>query len=187
MRGGEFGSPFRRAWAALGARGAGRGLPQAPPGGRGAVWAGLFFDRQAVFSLGAPGPLRRRAQSDCRGAAPRGLPGGQGVCVGARRENGAKMQCWAPRLCRLLFGFRDGRCIGRNPTRVFHVPQNLALFGFYEPSAAGRSPAVASPWFSRLPISHTKSLAAAEVPRRPQRLPYALIHATARALKAPRH
>ena len=73
------------------------------------------------FPPKAGAPVRRRAQSEGRGAAPRGLPGGRGACVGARRENGAKMQCWAPRLCRLLFGFRDGRCIGRNPTRVFHV------------------------------------------------------------------
>ena len=115
MRGGEFGSPFRRAWAALGARGAGRGLPQAPPGGRGAVWAGIFFDRQAVFSLGARGPLRRRAQSDCRGAAPRGLPGGQGGCVGARRENGAKMRCWAPWLYRLFLAFEMGAALVEIP------------------------------------------------------------------------
>ena len=115
MRGGEFGSPFRRASGALMARGAGRGLPRAPPGGRGAVWAGIFFDRQAVFSLGARGPLRRRAQSDCRGAAPRGLPGGRGVCVGARRENGAKMRCWAPWLYRLFLAFEMGAALVEIP------------------------------------------------------------------------
>ena len=98
-----------------GARGAGRGLPQARLGGRGAVWAGIFFDRQAVFSLGARGPLRRRAQSDCRGAAPRGLPGGQGVCVGARRENGAKMRCWAPWLYRLFLAFEMGAALVEIP------------------------------------------------------------------------
>ena len=187
MRGGEFGSPFRRAWAALGARGAGRGLPQAPPGGRGAVWAGIFFDRQAVFSLGAPGPLRRRAQSDCRGAAPRGLPGGQGVCVGARRENGAKMRCWAPWLCRLFLAFEMGAALVEIPL-AFSTCRTIWLFlVLHEPSEAGRSPAVASRWFSRLPISHTKSLAAAEVPRRPQRLPRLVLYATARVLNAPRH
>ena len=187
MGGGEAGSPFRRAWAALLARGAGRGLPQAPPGGRGAVWAGLFFDRQAVFSLGARGPLRRRAQSDCRGAAPRGLPGGQGVCVGARRENGAKMRCWAPWLYRLFLAFEMGAALVEIPLGFSTCRKIWLSSAPREPSAAGRSPAVASPWFSRLPISHTKSLAAAEVPRRPQRLPRALIRATARVLNAPRH
>ena len=113
--GGVSGSPFRRASGALSGRGAGRGLPKAPPGGRGAVRTGIFFDRQAVFSLGARGPLRRRAQSDCRGAAPRGLPGGQGVCVGARRENGAKMRCWAPWLYRLFLAFEMGAALVEIP------------------------------------------------------------------------
>ena len=172
---------------ALLARGAGRGLPQAPPGRRGAGWAGIFFDRQAVFSLGAPGPLRRRAQSDGRGAAPRGLPGGQGGCVGARRENGAKMQCWAPWLCRLFLAFEMGAALVEIPLG-FSTCRKIWLFPApHEPSEAGRSPALASPWFSRLPISHTKSLAAAEVPLRPQRLSHALIHAIARVLSAPWH
>ena len=185
--GGVSGSPFRRASRALMARGAGRGLPQAPPGRRGAVWAGIFFDRQAVFSLGAPGPLRRRAQSDCRGAAPRGLPGGPGVCVGARRENGAKMRCWAPWLCRLFLAFEMGAALVEIPLG-FSTCRKIWLFPApHEPSEAGPSPAVAFPRCSRLPISHTKSLAAAEVPLRPQRLPRALIHATARVLNAPRH
>ena len=186
MGGGEAEVPSG-ARGRLSLRGArGGGCPRPPPGGRGAVRAGLFFDRQAVFSLGARGPLRRRAQSDCRGAAPRGFPGGQGVCVGARRENGAKMRCWAPWLYRLFLAFEMGAALVEIPLG-FSTCRKIWLFpALYEPSEAGRSPAVAFWRGSRLPISHTKSLAAAEVPRRPQRLPYALIHATARALNAPR-
>ena len=123
------------------ARGAGRGLPKARLGGRGAVWAGIFFDQQAVFSLGAPGPLRRRAQSDCGGAAPRGLPRGQGVCVGARRENGRKMQCWAPWLCRLFLAFEMGAALVEIPLG-FSTCGEIWLFWVYmsPPGPAGALP-----------------------------------------------
>ena len=164
----------------------GAGATQGPSGWSGRMRAGIFFDRQAVFSQDRRGSVLGRAQSDCRGAAPRGFPGGQGVCVGARRENGAKMRCWAPWLYRLFLAFEMGAALVEIPL-AFSTCRKIWLSSApREPSAAGRSPAVASPWFSRLPISHTKSLAAAEVPRRPRRLPRLVLYTTARALNAPR-
>ena len=167
--------------------GRGAGAAPGPIKGSGRRSGGSFFRPAGGFFPWRPRPIAPpRAIGLPRGCAARAPRGARGVCGRAPRKRGENAVLGAVALP-IVFGFRDGRCIGRNPTRLFHVPQNLALFGSYKPSNAGRSPAVASPWFSRLPISHTKSLAAAEVPRRPQRLPYALIHATARALNAPRH
>ena len=84
------------------------------------------------------------------------------MCVGARRENGAKMRCWAPWLCRLFLAFEMGAALVEIPLGFSTCRKIWLSSAPHEPSEAGRSPAVASPWFSRLPISHTKSLAAAE-------------------------
>ena len=109
------------------------------------------------------------------------------MCVGARRENGAKMQCWAPRLCRLVLAFEMGAALVEIPLGFSTCGEIRLCLVYMSPPKFDWSPAVAAPWFSRLPISRTKSLAAAEVPRRPQRLSHALIHAIARVLSAPWH
>ena len=169
---------------------AGRGAGAAPgPAGRsGRRLGGSFFRPAGGFFPWRPRPIAPpRAIGWPRGCAARAPRGARGVCGRAPRKRGENAVLGAVALP-IVFGFRDGRCIGRNPTRVFHTCREIWLFlGSYQPSEAGRSPAVAFPCRSRQPISHTKSLAAAEVPRRPQRLPRALIHATARVLNAPRH
>ena len=64
--------------------GLGAGATQGPSGWSGRMRAGIFFDRQAVFSQGCQGLVLRRAQSESLGAAPGGLLGGKGaVCARA--------------------------------------------------------------------------------------------------------
>ena len=172
-----------------GSHGAGRGAGAAPgPAGRSGRRSGGYFFRPAGgFFPWRPGPIAPpRAIGLPRGCAARAPKGPRGVCGRAPRKRGENAVLGAVALP-IVFGFRDGRCIGRNPTSIFHVPQNSALLVSYQPSAAGRSRAVAFPRCSRLPISHTKSLAAAEVPLRPRRLPRLVLYATARVLNAPRH
>ena len=153
---------------------AGRGAGAAPgPAGRsGRRLGGYFFRPAGGFFPWRPRPIAPpRAIGLPRGCAARAPRGARGVCGRAPRKRGENAVLGAVALP-IVFGFRDGRCIGRNPTRVFHVPQNLALFVYYEPSGAGWSPAVASPWFSRLPhfsCEHQVSRGPAEVPLRPQK------------------
>ena len=82
------------------------------------------------------------------------------MCVGARRENGAKMRCWAPWLCRLFLAFEMGAALVEIPLGFSTCRKIYLLLVNNEPSEVGRSPAVAFPRCSGLPISHTKSLAA---------------------------
>ena len=168
-----------------GARGGGCPRPRRAVG---APFGRVFFSTgRRFFPLAPPAHCAAARNRMAAGLRRAGFQGGQGVCVGARRENGAKMRCWAPWLCRLFLAFEMGAALVEIPLG-FSTCRKIWLFSApHEPSGAGPSPAVVFWRGSRLPISHTKSLAAAEVPRRPQRLPYALIHATARALNAPRH
>ena len=84
------------------------------------------------------------------------------MCGGARRENGAKMQCWAPRLCRLVLAFEMGAALVEIPLGFSACGEIWLCLECMSPPKFDWSPAVASPWFSGLPISRTKSLAAAE-------------------------
>ena len=121
--------------------GLGAGATQGPSGWSGRMRAVIFFGRQAVFSQGRRGPLRRRAQSDCRGAAPGGSWGGTGA-VGARAAfAGLKWQLrrGLPRVIWPLFP----KGATRNPTRLATRRRIFVRLGAREPSRAGRGPAVA--------------------------------------------
>ena len=110
---------------------AGRGAGAAPgPAGRSGRRSGGYFFRPAGgFFPWRPGPIAPpRAIGLPRGCAARAPRGARGVCGRAPRKRGENAVLGAVALP-IVFGFRDGRCIGRNPTRVFHVPQNLALLG----------------------------------------------------------
>ena len=113
----------------------------------------------------------------------RAAPRGRGACVGARRENGAKMRCWAPRLCRLVLAFEMGAALVEIPLgfsacgEIWLCLECIARAGRFD-------------WILRSPLRGSRGcpfLAPSlsrrrEVPRRPQRLPRAFIHATARVL-----
>ena len=121
--------------------GLGAGAAQGPYGWSGNIQAVIYFDQQAVFSQGCQGLVLRRAQSDCRGAAPGGSSGGTGA-VGARAAfAGLKWQLrrGLPRVIWPLFP----KGATRNPTRLATRRRIFVRLGAREPSRAGRGPAVA--------------------------------------------
>ena len=109
--------------------GLGAGAAHGPSGWSGRGQAVISFDRQAVFSQGCQGLVLRRAQSDCRGAAPGGSSGGTGA-VGARAAfAGLKWQLrrGLPRVIWPLFP----KGATRNPTRLATRREIFVLFGFH--------------------------------------------------------
>ena len=116
----------------------GAGATQGPSGGSGRMRAGIFFDRQAVFSQDRRGSVLGRAQSDCRGAAPGGSWGGTGA-VGARAAfAGLKWQLrrGLPRVIWPLFP----KGATRNPTRLATRRGIFVLRGAREPSRRAGGP-----------------------------------------------
>ena len=118
--------------------GLGAGAAHGPSGWSGRSQAVFSFDRQAVFSQGRGGSVLRRAQSNCRGAAPGGSLGGKGaVCARAVFAGLFAILRWGrPKvICRCKKGTR-------NPTRMSTRRKIFVLLGAREPSKAGRGPAV---------------------------------------------
>ena len=108
--------------------GLGAGAAHGPSGWSGRSQAVISFDRQAVFSQGRRGPLRSRAQSNCRGAAPGGLLGGKGaVCARAAFTGLFGILRWGrPKVICAVWGKKGTR----NPTRMSTRRRISVLFGF---------------------------------------------------------
>ena len=183
--GAEVSSGARRGLSWRGARGGGCPRPYQRVG---APFGRVFFSTSRRFFPPRREPhcaaARNRMAAGLRRA---GSPGGEGCVWVSAAKTGRKCSAGRRGFADCYLAFETGAALVEIPLGFSTCGEIWLCLECMSPPKFDWSPAVASPWFSGLPISRTKSLAAAEVPRRPQRLPRALIHATARVLNAPRH
>ena len=167
----EVSSGARRGLSVRGARGG--GCPR-PRGAVGAPFGRVFFSTGRRFFPPRREPhcaaARNRMAAGLRRA---GSPGGEGRVWARAAKTGRKCSAGRRGFADCYLAFEMGAALVGIPLGFSPGGEIWLCLGLMSPPKFDWSPAVASPWFSRLPISRTKSLAAAGVPRRPQRLPRA--------------
>ena len=183
--GAEVSSGARRRLSVRGARGGGCPRPYQRVG---APFGRVFFSTSRRFFPPRREPhcaaARNRMAAGLRRA---GSPGGEGRVWARAAKTGRKCSAGRRGFADCYLAFEMGAALVEIPLGFSTCGEIwLCLDSMSPPRPAG---ALQLPFFEleAAHFSHTKSLAAAEVPRRPQRLPRLVLYASARVLNAPRH